>query len=145
MEKKPKVGANRNRRAGHKFELLIVEKLREIGFDKVITTRAGSRTRDGQKVDIMNADEAENGRLPYNIQCKLSAKLVKYNDVLKSMPVSTQQMNVVLHKYAPRSTGRKSKGQIFVPVGTYAILDANDFLKLISTLLKLQSDKNNVL
>ena len=44
--------ANRNRTAGNNFERLIVNELKELGFDDVVTSRAESRNMDNRGVDI---------------------------------------------------------------------------------------------
>lgn len=149
MEKtkpKHKTSGKRNKNVGHSFERDMVQRMKETGFPNVITTRAGSRNRDAQGVDLMNDEEGVHGRLPYNIQCKATSDRIKYDQVLARMPVSTSEINVILHRYATRSAAdKRSTGQHFVVQGTYAILDMDNFFKLISVLKKLQSEDNNAI
>jgi len=126
-EKKRKSG-NRNKDAGHGFERFIAKRLRDIGFEHVVTTRSESRGRDAAGIDLMNKDELKNGRLPYNIQCKNTAKPVKYHDILVAMPDDSDAINVIIHKF----TGKH--GEHFHPKGHYAILKMEDFLAIIKRL-----------
>ena len=126
-QEEKKKGSSRNMAAGHGFERDVAKKLREIGFADVRTSRECSRKRDSQKVDLCNADEDANGRLPYNIQCKNLNTLAKYPKLLKELEQhnSRKQINVVFHKLT-----KKSESGRFLPVGEYAILNLDDFYKM---------------
>lgn len=146
-----------NRSAGHDWELECAEAVREVGFPHVVTCRTESCNRDAQKIDLMNVNEAVNGRLPYNIQCKNSCQMVPYHVLLtrgrgktvkpRSMkgaskiklvhPIPTTEgvVNVILHKY----TSNKNESGRFVTQGKYAILKMDDFLKMAEELNRLKS------
>lgn len=123
-----KTNGRRNIKAGHKWELEALHRLEEI-FPEICTTRLNSRLRDSQKVDIMYKDEAKHGRLPYNIQCKTLAKHCDYTSLLKEMPVG-DEVNVIIH----RKTKKSEASGRFIKQGTYAIMEAEDFYKLIQEL-----------
>ena len=55
--------ANRNRNAGHKYELDILAKLKEL-FPDIVTSRNESRSMDAKKVDFCNTKP-----LTFNVSC----------------------------------------------------------------------------
>lgn len=59
-----------NRRAGHQWERDVVKILRDCGYPDASTTRACNRARDGEGIDVCNADELKNGRMRDDIQLK---------------------------------------------------------------------------
>lgn len=124
--KRPNYG-KRNRAAGHSWELAVVKKLKSIGFPHVATSRAVSKLRDAQKVDICNTDESLYGRLKYNIQAKTYASSIGYAKLLASMPIG-KEVNVIFLKQTALDKKR------FMETGTFAILHLNDFYDLIEAL-----------
>ena len=118
--------SKRNRSAGHAWERECVEMLREI-FPNIVTSRSESRSRDDQKVDLINRDEFSNGKLPYNFQCKTTANTVNYSKLMDEMP---EGHNIILHKQTKRSGSR------FMLKGRYAVVD----IELLITLLKSRHD-----
>lgn len=121
--------ATRNRSAGHKYECDVVNCLRTIGFPYVVSSRSENRNRDGDKVDICNRNEFDNGRLKYDIQCKTTSGTLAYITVLKQIVSDCGRIPVVLHR-----TTRKSASGKFMVKGEYAFLHQRDFLQLISEL-----------
>jgi len=128
-EQKQQRGSSRNRVAGHRYERSKAQQLRDIGYTDVRTSRECSRKRDSQKVDLCNADEDEFGRLPYNIQCKTLCSTAPYPRLLKELEQHNgrKQINVVFHEM----TKKKEGGKNFVSVGEYAILNLDDFIKMV--------------
>lgn len=144
----------RTRSAGHNYERDCAEELRAIGFPHVVTSRAESKGRDDQKIDLMNKDEDQNGRLPYNIQCKNSCQPVSYTQLLVpktiyktdrsgkrkkviiGMPKVEGIMNVIFHKFTDKSDGGK-----FMTKGEFAILEKSDFLAIIQELQEFRKMK----
>ena len=116
----------RNRQAGHKFELDVRNMLIEAGYPHVVSSRSASRLRDAQKIDLVNADEFTQGRLPFNIQCKNTCGGVNYHKLLDELP-KDGQMNVIAHNRTVKTAGGK-----FVTKGQYAILPLEAFIKLIN-------------
>lgn len=123
--------SNRNRSAGHWLEREVVKKLKVIGFPFATTSRSESRSRDNQKIDIINTDEVENGRLPYNIQCKNTSTSLPYHSFLAEMP-DDKNINVIIHNKT------KKVNTQFRTIGQYAIMNSVDFYKLIEELETLK-------
>lgn len=120
----------RNRNAGHSFELEMADALRKAGFPNVVTSRSENRSRDAQKIDLVNKDEAKNGRLPYNVQCKNSVGKLSYQKLLSELPKNEGIINVLLHKQTEKATTR------FITRDKFAILYLNDFFKMVELLDK---------
>jgi hypothetical protein len=131
MDKENKMSGPRNLNAGNSFERTMVQALKLVGFPHVTSARWEGRSRDGQKVDIMNKDEAKNGRLRYNFQCKNITKTGKfsYAKVLSEMPEG-EEINVILHN----QTFRSVEGNRFFSGGQYAHLGLKDFMTILKEL-----------
>lgn len=129
--------SNRNRNTGHSLERECVNKFKEIGFKHVRSSRLVSRSRDNQKIDLANEDELENGRFPYNVQCKSITGTLNYVKVMEEIPVVKGVKNVVIHKRTEKSeTGR------FMTKGKYAFMNASDFFELVRELEYYKSKIN---
>tara|TARA_R110000868_G_scaffold45813_2_gene151755 strand:- start:2482 stop:2925 length:444 start_codon:yes stop_codon:yes gene_type:complete len=94
---KPKAKPN-VRRIGHNYERKIVIELRNLGFERALTTRMASKIMDDAKIDIYGVD--------YNIQCKSVRTGLNVFEVLTSMEKAIPKMvperenfiNLVFHK-----------------------------------------------
>lgn len=164
-EVQKKRGLSGNRTAGHGYELLVRDIFRNIGFAFVTTCRSESRTRDNQKIDLINEDEATNGRFPYNVQCKSVTGHVPYHNIfhgyyqtveikrgpdkgtkvrkwIEGMSKTPGVINVILHKFTePEQEVAKTGDKIveaFKAKGYYAIIDKRDFLMIVAERLELQ-------
>lgn len=123
------MGGSRNRAAGLDFERKTATKVRKcFQWPYVVTCRAESRSRDGQKVDLINRNEEGNGRMIYDIQCKNTTVNVDYYKLMGKMPDLEETMPVILHKKTEKKNGR------FMPVGEYAIMKADDWFKQMGKL-----------
>jgi len=122
----------RNRSAGNGWERELAELFRAIGFPHVVTTRSESRSRDAQKIDLMNKNEGVVGRLPYNVQAKNTTGHLKYAKVMSEMPVEKGIVNVILHKQTERS------GIRFICRDKFAILKMDDFINMVRMLQQLE-------
>ena len=123
------MGGKRNRSVGHKLERDIAKILREeVGYKDVVTCRSESRSRDNEKIDLINKNEAVVGRLPYNIQCKSSVKLIKYPLVLSELPKLKGITNLIIHQQTEK------KGTIFKTKDKFAILYLDDFVEIMKKL-----------
>jgi hypothetical protein len=122
----------RNRNAGHAWERECVDILTEVGFEGLCTSRAENRNRDNEKVDVVRKNEIVNGRFEFNVQAKTSTKAIAYPKLLAEMPVG-EETNVILHK----QTEKSEKGR-FIARGRYAILELNDFIKIVGERNKLK-------
>ncbi len=114
----------RNRSVGHKLECKTAKKLRSIGFPNTVTTRSESRSRDNDKIDLMNKDEAENGRLPLDIQCK------KLFDEMRD----SGNIKVIVHEKTEGVPVKDNpKKRRFVKKGEYVILESSVFFDLLES------------
>lgn len=118
----------RNRAAGHAYELEVVNLLKTHGFPHVVSSRSENRTRDGEKIDLVNSNEFKNGRLPYNIQCKSVTGKLAYHKVLSEIAKEPEVINVVFHRQTEKV------GTRFMAKDRFSILYQADFLKIISEL-----------
>lgn len=105
--------ANRNRNAGHKYELDILAKLKEL-FPDIVTSRNESRSMDAKKVDFCNTK-------PFHFQCKLSINQPNVR-ILDHMPPGK---NVIIY-------GKVEKAEKnFVKKGDFVIMKLSTFIDLI--------------
>jgi hypothetical protein len=75
---------------GHTFERDMAKLFREMGWERCVTSRAESKSKDDQKIDLCFTD-------PFNVQCKAVENLGSIHRVLADMPDDTNY-NIVLHK-----------------------------------------------
>ena len=168
-EKKVSVpGKRRNDRAGHSWERECRDKVRNIGFVHVTTSRAESKSRDKKKIDLMNQDEHINGRLPISVQCKNSCQPVNYAEILTTgykkvvtlkktgekkvidvppMPKEEGIINVIFHKLTTNEPFISSKNELvdngaFRTIGHYATCSLEDFLVLVAAKKELDELKH---
>lgn len=155
-------GKKRNVRAGGSYERECRDDFRKIGYSHLVTTRSESKSRDGQKIDLMNKDEHLNGRFPYNVQCKNSCGIINYDQIYRGytkhtrikrtgmiqevtvppMGRCTGVINVILHKKTKltiRTTKNGSTEEVFERQEEYAILLKSDFMKIVARLRELEN------
>ena len=108
--------ANRNRTAGHNFERLIVQELKDLGFD-VVTTRSESRNLDNKGVDIFGPE------FHYYIQCKNSKSILDYHSLLKNQDLGKPL--ILFHRKTHKANKR------FVADGDYVVMLKEEFYKLL--------------
>ena len=137
METK-KRGSSRNRSAGLGWERTCAKNLRELGYLDLKTSRECSRLRDSQKVDLCNSDEDKSGRLPFNFQCKTLNSTANYSKLLKELEEHNgrKQINTVIHKMT-----KKTQSGRFDAVGEYAIMNLDDFYRILKLLRVNDLDK----
>lgn len=123
--------SNRNRVAGHNWERKLAQTFRELGYPNIVTSRKESRSRDDQKVDLINENEAKNGRFVFNVQAKNSTQSLCYPKLLAEQPQDDTIINVIIHKHT-----QKSASGSFMGTGNYAILKLADFFTLIELINK---------
>lgn len=107
----------RNKRKGNRFELEVVNKLKDIGYN-VATSRSHSKSTDDNKIDIFDLD----GTLPVNIQTKYTQATPNFFAIRnactdKDKPFVILWKKAVLGKISP---------------GTIAMIPAELFYELIS-------------
>jgi hypothetical protein len=112
--------SNRNRVAGHNYERQIVNELKSIGFEDVVTARAESRNMDDKGVDIFGSS------LPFFVQCKNSQNYPKIHELLSSELVPKEKPLIVFHKKTKKHNTR------FITQGEYIYLNKEVFYNLIN-------------
>lgn len=125
MPEPKKTNGKRNRSAGNGWERKLAEIFRNIGFPNIVTTRSESRSRDNQKIDLINRDEATHGRFPYDVQAKNVVGHIKYAKVMAEMVNNPRTIPVVIHRQTEKANDR------FVVKNDFAILYLDDFLTLV--------------
>lgn len=115
---------NRNRTAGHSWERTCINILKKIPYFKnSVSTRSESRNRDNDKIDIMNKNEDENGRLIFDIQCKTTCNTLNYSKVIESMNI--KKMPLIFHRQTEK------KGKTFYKKEDYIIMKMDDFIEIL--------------
>lgn len=99
----------RNKAKGNRFELEVVNKLKEIGYN-VATSRSQSKAKDDDKIDIYDLD----GSLPVNIQTKYTGNTPNYFAIRDACTDKSKPFAVLWKKAIP---GKISPGTIaMIPV-----------------------------
>lgn len=107
------MGANRNRSAGHRWELDIVKSLKDMGYEAV-SSRQESRSMDARGIDIVSD-------YPFLIQAKCMTNQPQFHKLL-----TETDANVVFFRKTEK------KGTRFFAQGEYAVLPLDEFYKLTS-------------
>lgn len=123
------MGSKRSRDVGHQWERDSVNLLKPM-FPDAGTSRANSRARDDQKVDLCFT-----GTL--NVQNKCYSKIIDYVKTLDEMPNEKGQMNVIFD----RQTRKHPTSGRFMKKGEYVHMHLEDFITLIS---KTHETDNNI-
>lgn len=124
-----KTNGRRNRSAGHDWEKEVAAMLRDRKlYPEAITTRQGSHDVDALGIDLMNRNEAANGIMDDSISAKNYCKSVNYSELLTRLNASGRPHPVVFHK----QTSRALTSTRFLPKGTYAITDLENYLELMA-------------
>jgi len=97
------------KKAGNRYELIIRELFRSLGWVKCRTSREESKMLDDMGVDLTHTD-------PFNIQCKRWRSAPSYHKVLKAMP-DDENYNIIFHR-------RPYQGDVVV-------MESESFIELI--------------
>lgn len=101
---------------GHTFERDMAQWFRDLGWEKCVTSRAESKNKDDQGIDLCYTD-------PFNIQLKAVENLGSMHKVLSQMPQDINY-NVCLHKRNRQ--------------GTIVAMTLEDFEEIIQMLINNQ-------
>ena len=112
--------ANKNRDRGNAYELQCIKKLKHL-YPNAVSSRSESKNLDNQQVDIVYTGE-------FYFQCKNMTTKPDYHIILNEMPQG--KVPIILHKKTKKSEKN------FISQGEYAILRAEDFIKLLEQLNK---------
>ena len=108
----------RNRRKGNRFELEVVNKLKDSGFSGCRSSRSVNKAADANKIDIID----EKNELPCNIQTKNTISTPRYFSIRDACTDKTKPFCVVWKKTG--TGGHNSQG-------TVAIIPFDFFLDLL--------------
>lgn len=111
--------ASKSKRKGNGFELEIVHKLREIGYEGSVSSRSQDKMADANKIDIVDM----NGELPVNIQSKYTQNLPNYFDIRDACSDKSKPFCLIWKKAG--KAGEDSRG-------TVAIIPVSYFYQLIA-------------
>lgn len=112
--------ANRNRTAGIRAEQQIVRELKELGFDKVVTTRLESKRMDDLGVDVIQLPDPS---IP--LPCYLQIKKTLQTPSVDLLKVDVGKPLAIIYQK------QQKKGSRFYTSGEYAIMDKDLFYKLL--------------
>lgn len=108
---------NRNRTAGHNYELEVIKSLKHL-YPDAVSSRSESKNLDNKQVDICYTGT-------YHIQCKNMTTKPDYHVILNEMP--KDKVPIIFHK----KTKKKEGGTNFISQGEYVIMKAEDFIRLL--------------
>lgn len=114
--------AKQNRRKGNNFELHVIHKLNELGYNTV-SSRSQSKSTDANKIDIFDLD----GTLPTNIQTKYMTGTPNFFTIRDSCSDKSKPFTIIWKKSV---TGEDSPG-------TVAIIDEKFFYELLAIYYKV--------
>ena len=111
--------ASKSKRKGNNFELEIVHKLREIGYEGCVSSRSQDKMADANKIDIVDMNE----ELPVNIQSKYTQNLPNYFDIRDACTDKSKPFCMIWKKAG--KDGEDSRG-------TVAIIPVDYFYQLLT-------------
>lgn len=120
--------AKKSRSKGSALEYHVCEKLKEIGYEGMTTSRSESKTMDNGKIDLVDS----NKELPLNIQCKHTQNLPNYFTIKEACIDQTLPFCMIWKKATSDSTNSP---------GTVAIIP-EDFLYELLSVYKNEKIKN---
>ena len=111
-----------NRTRGIRAEQKVVNELKSLGFDKVMSSRQGSKATDDNKIDILDTEN----QLPFgmNIQIKHQIPYPQYFKIREQSTVPNESFVILWDK-------QEAKEKNIITVGRCAIMDIELFYKLI--------------
>lgn len=110
--------AKRSKAKGNNFELEVASKLKNIGYNGVVSSRSQDKRSDANKIDLVDMDN----EFPINVQCKYMANTPNYF-VIRDACTDKDKPFVVIWKKATND-GSNSPG-------TVAIIDSEYFYHLL--------------
>ena len=111
--------ASKSKRKGNNFELEIVHRLREIGYEGCVSSRSQDKLADANKIDVVDM----NGELPVNIQSKYTQNLPNYFDIRDACTDKSKPFCMIWKKAG--KDGEDSRG-------TVAIIPVDYFYQLLT-------------
>lgn len=100
--------ARKSKTKGNNFELEIVHKLKEIGYEGCVSSRSQDKRADANKIDIIDI----NHELPINIQAKYTQNMPNYFDIRDACTDKTKPFCMFWKKAG--KNGEQSRGTVAV-------------------------------
>ena len=115
---------NRNRTAGHNYERQVVNEIKNIGFNNILTARSESRNADNAGIDIFDPS----GDFPFYIQNKVYKGYPKLNELINNdRPTRWKDKNIIVfHKKVSK------KGKRFYTDDEFVSMKKEDFYELLN-------------
>lgn len=103
--------AKKSKQKGNAYELEIIHKLREIGYEGCVSSRSQNKMADADKIDVVDM----NGELPVNIQAKFTQNMPSYFDIRDACSDKTKPFCICWKKAG--KNGESARGQVaIVPI-----------------------------
>lgn len=114
-----------NRSRGQRAEQKIVNELKALGFEGVVSSRSESKTTDDNKIDIID----KNNQLPCYIQIKHTLQTPQYFSIREESSAPNEKFCIIWDKQKRCATN-------IVTIGSAVIMDKQLFYKLIQPYTK---------
>lgn len=140
MEKNRKSLGKRNKNMGSNGERYYRDKFKELGYDRCVTSRLGSRLHDNAGVDLIH--------IPYNVQVKVGVqKGLKPEKELENISLKMSELfpkdskdltypKIVIHKKAIKKFSKRSEFDEIVS------MSFKDFMLMAEKIKKLEEENN---
>ena len=119
-DKPKKRSATYSKNKGNAYERQIASELREIGFNGVVTSRSESKSKDDDKIDLIDKD----GLLPIEIQLKKTQSTPQYFKIREESSVDNKKFVIIWAK-------QEKKEKNICTVGECAIISKELLYELI--------------
>lgn len=100
--------AKKSKQKGSQYELEIIHKLRDIGYEGCVSSRSQNKLADADKIDIVDM----NSELPVNIQAKFTQNMPNYFDIRDACSDKSKPFCICWKKAG--KNGAPSVGQVAV-------------------------------
>lgn len=100
--------AKKSKQKGNAYELEIIHKLREIGYEGCVSSRSQNKLADADKIDVVDM----NNELPVNIQAKFTQNTPSYFDISEACSDKTKPFCVCWKKAG--KNGESARGQVAI-------------------------------
>ena len=119
-DKPKKRSAAYSKNKGSAYERQIAKELRNIGFTGVVTARSESKSKDDDKIDLIDKDS----KLPVEIQLKRTIAIPQYFKIREQSSVDNKKFAIIWAK-------QEKKEVNICTVGECVIIDKELFYELI--------------
>lgn len=92
---------------GNRYEQKIAKELRELGFTGVVTSRSESKSKDDDKIDLIDKD----GYLPIEIQLKSTQSTPSYFKIREESSVDNKKFAIIWAKQEKKETNICTVGE----------------------------------